>query len=135
MNLSESVQKIFGRDEIVADFFYTRFLDQYPEVQRFFEGVDLKDQALVLMMTLLIIDQYHHHKYIATERYLKLLGRRHQAMNIPADLFPLFRNCLLETLERFHGNDWEEQLCAEWQTAIDQVVEVMLTGYDDQWIH
>ena len=134
MDISDSVQRILARDTVVADLFYARYLDDYPQVQRFFESVDLKDQAALLMMALLVIAQNHHHECFATRQYLKLLGRRHAGRKIPAALFPQFSQCLLETLARFHGDDWDANLASQWQGAFDRAIDVMRTGYDSDWV-
>ena len=129
MNISESIHEILNRDEIVADLFYDVFLDRHPEVRRFFVGVDIRQQAIVLTMMLSIIEDFYHHSYPATGRYLRLVGQRHKARGIPKELYLIFCQCLLETLERFHGQNWNAQLSDEWQRAFDKASQVLLEGY------
>lgn len=134
MDITQSVQQLLTRETVFADLFYARFLDDYPDVQQFFENIDLKAQGTLLLMALLVMEQHHHHKYFATDQYLRLLGRRHAARKIPLNLIPQFGKCLLQTLERFHAGDWNEQLAAQWRTAIDEAVELLQSGYDDDWL-
>lgn len=130
MDIGESVRRVLNREEIVADLFYEIFLDRFPEIQTYFIDVDLSHQAVLLTMALQMIEIHHRHNYPATRKYLHVLGHRHHRMGIPGDAYPKFRECLLVTLQRFHGNDWSETLENQWHTAITQAAQVMLEGYD-----
>ncbi|MBT4866453.1 MAG: hypothetical protein HON53_15220 [Planctomycetaceae bacterium] len=130
MDISESVKTILRRDKVVTDLFYTIFLDRYPDVRTYFEGVDLQQQAVMLGMALLMVEQHYQHRYPATERYLKVLGQRHSRREIPAELYSQWRDCLLETLSRFHGDGWSDELQQQWKEAVDLASDVMLSGYD-----
>lgn len=129
VDIAESLQHIVNRDEIVTDLFYDIFLDRHPEVRQFFTHVNLGQQAVVLRMMLLLIEQHYRQDNAALRSYLQLVGARHKERNIPTSLFSPFRDCLLETLERFHGRDWDPNLKSQWAAAIDHASEIMLSGY------
>jgi hemoglobin-like flavoprotein len=129
VDIAESSHHIQSREEIVTDLFYDIFLDRHPEVREFFVGVNLAHQAAVLRIMLLLIDQHYRRPTPALQQYLKILGYRHGQRKIPAELYPKFRDCLLETLGRFHGTEWSKDLEAEWHAAIDEASRVMLEGY------
>jgi hemoglobin-like flavoprotein len=129
MNIEHSIETILGRDEIITDLFYDIFLDRHPDVRQFFLGVNLDHQAVVLRMSLLLIEQHYRVPTPASRQYLRVLGHRHKVRQIPESLFLPFRDCLLETLERFHGVDWSEPLRREWSAAIDEAAKVILEGY------
>jgi len=131
MDIAESIQRIHSREEIVTDLFYDIFLDRHPEVRQYFLGVNLGHQATVLRMVLLVIVQHYRQPTPAIDQYLKVLGHRHGERQIPAELYPPFRDCLLETLKRFHGNDWSSALEAQWHAAVDSASRVMLQGYSE----
>lgn len=131
MNISESVQHIMSRHDLVTDLFYIKFLDGYPDVRKYFEGIDLDQQAVVLKMALPVIEQYHRHGYPAAEQYLKVLGHRHEIRGVPPELYADWRDCLLDTLEQFHGQDWNDSLENEWTEAINLATDVMCQGYDE----
>jgi len=133
MDISESLERILRREAIVADLFYVVFLDRFPEVRRFFENVDLKRQAVLLSMALKVIEQHYLGGYLAADLYLKYLGTKHHQIGIPAALYPMFRDALLITLERFHGADWDELLAQQWKAAIDFATETMLEGYEQPY--
>jgi hemoglobin-like flavoprotein len=131
MDIHESVHKVLADQQAVADLFYTRFLDNHPEIRRFFDGVDMKRQAVLLGMTLLLIEHHYVHRYPMSESYLQILGHRHQTRRgIPAWTYGPFRDCLLESLAQFHGAEWDEKLARQWTEAIDLASRAMLAGYD-----
>lgn len=130
MDIGDSIRSILQRQNVVTDLFYTIFLDRYPDVRTYFEGVDLRQQSVLLNMALVMTEQYYQHRYPATEQYLKLLGYRHAQRAIPQDLFPRWRDCLLETLKRFHGAEWSGALEQQWKAAVDVAVSVMHAGYE-----
>lgn len=130
MDIGVSVQQILNREEIVTDLFYDIFLDRHPEVRQYFIGVNLNQQAMVLRMSLLLIEQHYQQPSPALRQYLKLLGNRHAARKIPVSHYPAFRDCLLETLGRFHGNNWTNDLERQWRLAIESATASMLQGYE-----
>ena len=131
MDIHESVHTILAHQQAVAELFYARFLDNHTEIRRFFDGVDMKRQATLLGMTLLLIEHHYVYRYPVSEEYLRILGHRHQTRRgIPAWSYEPFRACLLETLAQFHGADWTDTLAREWTEAIDLAIHTMLSSYD-----
>lgn len=131
MNLAESLHLLLTREQIVTDLFYIRYLGRYPELEEHFVGVDMDQQAVLLRMALSVIHQYHEHRYPAAEQYLLVLGRKHARRNISLNLYPEWRDCMLDTLEQMLGDEWSDELEAEWTEAIETASEVMRRGYTD----
>jgi hemoglobin-like flavoprotein len=129
MEIEQSLRQVLGQQETVVDLFYVTFLDRYPEVRPYFAGVNLRHQAVLLTMALMVIEGYYSHGYPATEAYLRYLGSRHHGWGIAPEHYPKFRDALLATLEQFHGSDWEPELARQWREAIDRAIKAMLQGY------
>jgi hemoglobin-like flavoprotein len=129
MDLRSSVQEILGHEELVTRLFYELFLSRYEDVRQVFAHVDLGRQAVLLRMALPVIQMHHEHGYPATREYLELLGHKHKLRGVPVDLFPDFRDCLLDMLEQFHGEAWTEALEEEWCAAIQEASDAMIAGY------
>lgn len=119
----------------MTDLFYIKYLDRYPDVRKYFEGIELEHQAVVLKMALTTIQQYYEHHYPAAEQYLKVLGYRHRMQQVPKHLYPDWCDSMLDTLEQFHGSDWNEALEAEWRAAIKLATDVMHRAYDEAALH
>jgi hemoglobin-like flavoprotein len=128
MDIHESLHRILERDAELANLFYAAFLER-PGVHDHFRGVDVRRQAVLLTMALMVIERHYQHPYSATNLYLKYLGTRHRDRKIPAELFPEFREVLLTALEKFHGADWDTGLAGQWGAAIDRAMETMREGY------
>lgn len=112
--------------------FYDEFLSACPAAKPYFDGLDLKVQARVLIASLQMVVACKLHNYPAALSYLTLLGNRHHRRNIPHELYPPFRDAMLLTLAKHHGDGWDEQLRAEWHDAFNVAIEAMLDGYRAQ---
>jgi hemoglobin-like flavoprotein len=133
MDIHESVHRILERKDSLGELFYAVFLERHPEVQRYFAGVDLRQQALMLTMALLIVERHYSGAYPATGSYLKYLGSQHHTRKIPAELYPKFCDALLAALGRFHGPDWDGRLAVQWGEALDRAAATMLQGYEQRF--
>jgi hemoglobin-like flavoprotein len=135
MTIEQSVHQLLAQKETVIRLFYDRFLAQYPEVREYFAAIDLDQQAITLTMALVMIENNFSHEYPATQHYLRVLGHRHHLMGIPTDLFPKFCDCLLQTLEKFHGTSWDAELSAQWRGALEKASQTMLEGYRKPYVY
>jgi hemoglobin-like flavoprotein len=129
MDIHESLYRILGHKENLADRFYDVFFERYPEVRRHFGGIEIRHQAELLRMALMVMECHYTHGYPATENYLKYLGSKHHERGVAAELYPKFRDALLTTLAEFHGPDWDEGLAGQWRAAFDRAAGTMLEGY------
>jgi hemoglobin-like flavoprotein len=129
MDLRESLDRVLKQQEMLAEQFYILFLDRYPEVRRHFQGVHMRRQALMLTVALMAVERHASHTYPAAEMYLHYLGTKHHLRGIPPESYPKFRDAFLEMLARFHGDEWNADLAAQWGQAIDHATETMLEGY------
>lgn len=132
MDIAESLERIFDSTDLFGESFYDLFLTTYPEVQKYFEGIDMNRQAVMLTMALTLVEQYASSKYPATKKYLLHLGEVHRDRGIPPALYEQWRDAMLETLFQFHGDDWDQQLATQWREAIETAIEVMLQGYEQE---
>lgn len=130
MNISKSLDYILNSKEILGHTFYEVFLEDYPEVQKYFEGVNIVRQGVLLTMALIVVEQYYRHPYEATKKYLQYLGTKHHDLNIPKELYPKWQAAMIKTLARIHGDQWDETLSAEWSEAFDRATALMFDGYE-----
>lgn len=130
MDLETSVEKILQSDHRFGKRFYEVFFEQHPDARQYFQGTNMKAQALMLSVSLRLIGDYHRKGFSAIEHYLQLLGTRHNDRSVPREMYPKWRDSLLVTLEKFHGKDWDDTLADEWRSAIDGISVVMFGGYD-----
>ena len=132
MNIQESMQGILRSEAIFGEQFYPTFFSRCPEAREYFEGTDMKRQALVITMTMTLIEQHYSNGYAAVKTYLQYLGTRHHTRAIGSELYTPMRDAMLEALEQFHQNDWDDNLARQWREAIDGASEEMLKGYKER---
>jgi hemoglobin-like flavoprotein len=129
MTISQSIEELLRHKQIIIELFYERLLTQHADFRPFFKGVNLQHQATLLTMALIVVESHYTHAYPATAHYLHVLGHRHHQNGIPPELFPKFRDCLLEILAEFHAENWTSELATGWREAIDRAAATMLEGY------
>ena len=130
MDIGASVGLVLASGDTFGKLFYAEFFRRSPAAQAHFAGIDMQHQALVLTMALPLIEQFHRHAYPAIEDYLGILGHRHGHRGIPAELYPVWSEAMLASLERFHGATWDAELAAQWREALAGASRLMLEGYD-----
>jgi hemoglobin-like flavoprotein len=133
MKIAESLEKVLNSKEIIGKSFYETFFANCPEVKPYFEGVNLQRQAVLVTMALIVIEQYYSNPYLATEKYVHYLGTKHHDRQIPKRLYVKWAESMLETLARFHGDEWSESLAGEWEQAICKVRDAMFQGYEEHF--
>lgn len=129
MDIEESVTQLLESEEILGDLFYNTFLKRYPDVQRYFQDVNMAAQAALLTAALVIVERYYTIDGQAAAEYLRVLGTRHHNRQIPVELYPQWTAAMLETLQEFHGSAWTDELAGQWRAAIDRAIERMMEGY------
>lgn len=133
MQLEESLQRVLTDKQPVIRRFYDRFLVENPEARRLFVNVDLKRQALMLTMALIVVEAHSRDSYPAVQHYLHVLGDRHREAGVPRELFAPFRDCLIATIREGQVEDWNDRLAGEWRVAIDRATDSMFHGYDGEY--
>jgi hemoglobin-like flavoprotein len=129
MDMHQSFERILASKQVIGDLFYEALFTRHPEIRPFFEGIDLRRQAVLLTMELSVIDAFHRFRNGPARLYLQYLGTKHHHRGIPLELYSPFRDTMLEVLQRFLEGDWTEELATEWKTAIDDASAVMFEGY------
>jgi hemoglobin-like flavoprotein len=129
MDIHESLQHVLRNREIVGSIFYDVFFERCPEARSYFASVDLKHQATLLTMALLVIEAHFAHGYPATTAYLRQLGYKHHTRKVRPELYRPFGEALLATLELVHSSGWDSELARQWREAIERTSKTMLLGY------
>jgi hemoglobin-like flavoprotein len=128
MELAESVERVLRAPDVFGEFFYEEFFRRCPAAEPFFDGHDMKRQALVVTMTLQTIQQFHDGGYPAVDRYVEHLGVVHRRLQIPMEMYPHFRAAMLKVLARLLSDVWSSELRRSWEVALDKSVAAMIKG-------
>jgi len=130
VDIHQSLKRILQSEDIFGKAFYEVFFERCPQAAQYFEGTNMHRQELMVTMALNLVVQYYSNGYSSVEQYLQHLGTRHHDHSVPPELYPHWRDAMLATMEKFHEDDWNEELAEHWRTAIDAVVKPMMRGYD-----
>jgi hemoglobin-like flavoprotein len=132
MNIQESLQRILEEKDRLAEMFYDCFLEEYPEVRPLFDNVDFKRQRVLLTTALMVVERGYTHPAPAVEQYLQYLGTKHHELRVPKAAYAKWTEAMLVTMQRFHGEDWSEDLAQQWRSAIEEACELMFQGYEER---
>lgn len=131
MQINQSLQRILQAKDRLAEMFYDDFLEKFPEVRPYFAHADFHRQRILLTTALMVVERYYANPTPAVEQYLQYLGTKHNQMCIPRDSYPKWVETMLETMKRFHEDDWNPVLEQQWREAIDRARQLMMQGYDE----
>ena len=130
MDITLSIQSIMMEKDLVLKSFYDRFLDRDPKIRDLFRDVDLDQQSVMLTSALKAVQLNYVANFPALWKWLVVIGKKHAAIGAPKELYPTFRDCLLETLTEYHGSDWDDGLEKQWREASEKAFKAMFEGYD-----
>jgi len=130
MNLAESGDFVLINQARLAEQFYGRLFSEHPEMQPFFEGVDLAHQQEKLATALSTIVRQETVGGWVSENYLHGLGKMHLTMRVGRELFPRFIDTLMKSLAELHEADWTMRLEDDWRAALNKSLKLMLSEYD-----
>jgi hemoglobin-like flavoprotein len=129
VDIRESIRQILQAKDELGVMFYEHFLEKYPELQKHFQDIDLKRQSTLLVTALMIIERHWTDPRTGTELYLRHLGTKHKDFGIPEDAYESWLEAMLETMQKFHGQDWTPSVESQWRQAFDLAIQNILRGY------
>ncbi len=117
-----------GAKQALAEECYATLLRLHPDVEPLFAQTNREVQARKLIATLsLVLHVLKKPDVLATT--LQRLGRRHQAVGMQAELYPMVAEALLATFASRLGDQWTVEMQAAWTEAYDAIVSLMSQGY------
>ena len=125
--LQASFALLAPRAEMLADTFYRRLFAQVPAVRELFPD-DLSTQQKKLVAALVMVVRNLRTPEALREPLLEM-GERHAGYGAKPEHYPVVRDTLIGTLAALTGDTWNDQLAADWRSALDSVANVMLEGH------
>lgn len=126
--LKESFQLLAPQADLLAERFYDRLFNDYPELQVLFEEVDFPEQRRKLIQSLTVIVRSLEKPEQLTS-YLKDLGIRHDDYGVTEDDYFPVGSTLLTVMSELAGPEiWTQEINDAWSIAIDTVAQLMLQG-------
>jgi NAD(P)H-flavin reductase len=105
-------------------FFYSRLFVSHPHVRDMFPlGMASQRDKLVTALGTVVS---HVDDLPTVVPVLQQLGRDHRRFAVMRDHYPAVGEALLATLEHFLGDEWSDELAADWAAAYNIVAGVMI---------
>ena len=109
---------------IVADLFYTKLFTDHPALRKMFPK-DMKEQYVKLIDMISIIVSRLDQLDLLTDE-IAAMARRHVEYGTRPAHYKMVGKALLWTLEKGHGNEWNQKLAEAWTTCYGLLAETMI---------
>jgi NAD(P)H-flavin reductase/hemoglobin-like flavoprotein len=117
-----------GGDE-VGLWFYSHLFVSYPETRAMFPlSMGKQRDRLVNALGQIVANVDKVDELVP---FLQQLGREHRKFDAIAAHYPAVGASLVATLAHFSGDQWSEQLSADWQAAYRLVAQTMIEAADE----
>ena len=127
--LESSFEKIKPRGPEFASSFYETLFENAPEAKPLFASTDLGEQQKKLLASLVLVVE-NLRKGDVLGSALRGLGARHVQYGALPEHYPIVGGALLQTFEKFLGDDWTPEVKQAWVDAYGAITEIMLDGAD-----
>ncbi len=127
--LEDSFKALAPKGEELVRRFYQELFKRYPEVESMFAHTTLEEQEKKLLGALqLVIDNLGEPEKLSA--VLKDLGAQHQRYGAVAEHYDAVASVLLFVMRELAGDLWTPEISGAWMTALTDIKDVMLSGYD-----
>ncbi|QXJ24872.1 hypothetical protein AGRA3207_006281 [Actinomadura graeca] len=121
--LKENFAMVDANGIEVAEYFYADLFGREPQLRPMFPAAMTKQHEKLLGALSHIVSMVDDAPGLVP--FLRDLGRRHSLFGVVREHYPMVGASLMTTLAYFTGQDWDEDLERDWQTAYSQVAQVM----------
>ncbi|QDT97872.1 methyl-accepting chemotaxis protein [Gimesia aquarii] len=128
--LRESFELVAPRADQLAERFYEKLFEDYPDLLRYFTHTDFSEQRGKLIQALVLVLKSLETPEALT-KVLKNLGKQHGDMGVQDDDYPPVTSTLLSVLAEFAEEAWNEELEECWRQALEAVATIMIEGAKD----
>ncbi|QDU50123.1 Biofilm dispersion protein BdlA [Gimesia panareensis] len=128
--LRESFELVAPRADQLAERFYEKLFEDYPDLLRYFTHTDFSEQRGKLIQALVLVMKSLENPPALT-KVLHQLGKEHDEMGVQEEDYPPVTQTLLSVLAEFAGEHWTEELEEAWDQALAAVANLMIEGAKD----
>lgn len=128
--LRESFELVAPRADQLAERFYEKLFEDYPDLLRYFTHTDFSEQRGKLIQALVLVLKSLENPPALT-KVLHQLGKEHNEMGVEEEDYPPVTQTLLSVLAEFAGEHWNEELEEAWDQALTAVADLMIEGAKD----
>ena len=107
---------------------YATLIRLHPEVKPLFTHTSMEKQAKKFMASLTLVLHVLGKPDVLTTT-LQRLGRRHQAVGVRVEHYPMLAEALLATFASHLGGQWTADMQAAWTEAFEAMASLMSESY------
>lgn len=122
--LSETLRRVIHQGSVFSDAFFATLFERHPQLRERFVRLDQEGRQAKLWAALTTIANAG----IAPSGLVGYLGHSHAIGGVLPEDFEPFTTVLLETLERFVGDDLTAAMVATWSDVLGEVAEAMIAA-------
>ncbi len=126
LRLENSFNLLAPRAEELVDRFYASLFSKNPGVREMFPSDMAKQKQKLIASLVLVIQNLRTTEKLAEP--LRKMGGRHVGYGTKPEHYPIVRDTLVGVMSDMAGEQWNDQLTADWNGALDFVSSVMLEG-------
>ncbi len=127
--LKDSFARVAANGDRVTLYFYSTLFLSYPDTREMFPTSMAGQRDRLFAALGRVVSDVDN--LDALVPYLRQLGRDHRMFAVLADHYPAVGEALLATLAKFLGDEWTDDLAAEWTAAYGVVSDVMMRAAAD----
>jgi NAD(P)H-flavin reductase len=127
--LQRSWDRVTRHGEQVALYFYSHIFVSHPETRAMFP-LSMAGQRDKFVSALGRIVS-HAHSIDGDADFLRHLGRDHRKYAVVAGHYDAVGASLVATLKHFLGEEWDEELAAEWAAAYQVIARIMVEAAEN----
>ncbi|MDF1745945.1 MAG: methyl-accepting chemotaxis protein [Gimesia sp.] len=128
--LRESFELVAPRADQLAERFYEKLFEDYPDLLRYFTATNFSEQRGKLIQALVLVLKSLETPDALT-KVLHQLGKQHGDMGVQDDDYPPVANTLISVLAEYAEEAWNEELEECWRQALEAVATTMIEGAKD----
>ncbi len=122
--LSETLRRVIHQGSVFSESFYGTLFERHPQLRERFVRLDREGRQAKLWAALTTISNAG----IAPSGLVDYLGSSHAIGGVRPEDFEPFIAVLLETLQRFAGDDLPASMVATWSDVLSKVADAMIAA-------
>jgi len=126
--IEKSWNDVAGHHHAIAETFYTRLFERYPEYARLFSEQKMPQQMDQMVRTLAMVSSKAD-SAAAIRPHLARVGEAHSDFGLTADDLHNFSQTMIEVIAEYceaANGGWSEDCERAWHEAFSQIIEPMM---------
>ena len=115
--IADNFHLISEKTHNIAAVFYERFFGKHPELEELFTNSSAPQQQMLNETLAAVIDHLEDADWVKSN--MEALGLRHQSYEITGEMYDMWIEALVETLQELSGEAWSEHLERVWRERLE----------------